>query len=82
MKLVPVSAWVFKVIINSFYFVMVPLRKYTKSVMWYVPYFTHSCRFERSNVEKFVGNPPEISREFITKINTYARKNILRHIKV
>lgn len=82
MKLVPVPAWIFKAIINCFYFLAVPVRKYVRSVMWYVPYFTEMCEFERSIIENYLENPPEISRELIERVNAYAKENILEHIKV
>ena len=82
MKLVPAPAWIFRAIINCFYFLAVPIRKYIKSVMWYVPYFTETCEFERSIVENHLENPPEISRELIARINAYAKENILDNIKV
>jgi len=81
-KLVPVPVWTFRAIINCFYLLAVPLRKYIRSIMWYVPYFTETCEFERSVVEHHLENPPEISRELIARINTYAKENILEHIKV
>ena len=50
--------------------------------MWYVPYLTERCEFERSVVENHLENPPEISRELIARINAYAKENILDNIKV
>lgn len=82
MKLVPVPVWIFRIIVNCFYFFVVPIRKYVKSVMWYVPYFTEPCEFERSMIENYLENPPVISRELTKKINIYAKENILEHIKI
>ena len=82
MKFVTVPVWIFQVIINCFYFLAVPVRKYARSVMWYVPYFTKQCLFERSIIERYLENPPEISRELIARVNTYAKENILENIKV
>ncbi len=82
MKLIPVPAWIFKAFIKSLYFFVVPIRKYTKSVIWYVPYFTDPCHFERSAVENHLENPPEISRELVDRINKYAKENILNHIEI
>ena len=82
MKLIPVPAWIFKAFIKSLYFFVVPIRKYTKSVMWYVPYFTDPCHFERSVASNHLENPPEISRELVTRINKYAKENILDHIEI
>lgn len=82
MKLIPVPAWIFKAFIKSLYFFVVPIRKYTKSVMWYIPYFTDPCHFERSAVENHLENPPEISRELVSRINKYAKENILDHIEI
>ncbi len=79
-KLIPVPVWMFHFIINSFYFIAVPVRKYIKSVMWYTPYFTKRCKFDRSTIEQYGKNPPEISRELLRNINIYAKKNILEHI--
>ena len=81
-KLIPVPAWIFKALIKSIYFFVVPVRKYTKSVMWYIPYFTDPCHFERSAVERHLDNPPEISRELVSRINKYAKENILDHIEI
>jgi len=82
MKLIPVSPWMFRVMANSFYFLAVPIRKYVKSVMWYMPYITKACRFDRTIIEKYGENPPEITRELIEKINSYAKENILEHIEI
>jgi nucleoside-diphosphate-sugar epimerase len=82
MKLIPVPAWIFKTFIKSIYFFVIPIRKYTKSVMWYVPYFTDPCHFERSTAENHLENPPEISRELVSRINKYAKENILDHIEI
>lgn len=81
MKLVPVPAWVFRVVVKCFYILAIPLRKYVKSVMWYVPYFTEPCEFERSVAKNHLKNPPAMSRELMARINTYAKENILEHIK-
>lgn len=81
-KFIPVPSWTFCAIIDCFYFFAVPIRKYVRSVMWYVPYFTKMCMFERSVVENHLENPPEISRELITRVNLYAKENILDHIEV
>ena len=82
MKLVPVPVWVFKLMVNCFYFFAIPVRKYIRSVMWYIPYFTQPCEFERSIIENYLENPPIISREVTEKINTYAKESILEHIKI
>ena len=82
MKLIPVPIWMFRVMANSFYFLVVPIRKYVKSVMWYMPYITKACRFDRTIIEKYGENPPEITRELIEKINSYAKENILEHIEI
>ena len=82
MKLIPVPTWMFRVMANSFYFLAVPIRKYVKSVMWYMPYITKACRFDRTIIEKYGENPPEITRELIEKINSYAKENILEHIEI
>jgi len=50
--------------------------------MWYIPYITTTCRFDRSVIENHLKNPPEISRELIARINAYAKENILDNIKV
>jgi nucleoside-diphosphate-sugar epimerase len=82
MKLAPVPVWMFRVIANSFYFLIVPVRKYIKSIMWYIPYITKECQFNRSIIEKYGENPPEITRELLEKINSYAKENILEHIEI
>lgn len=81
-KLVPVSKSVFRLIVKAFYFFGVPIRSYVKSVMWYIPYFTRACNFERTSAVNYLKDPPEISRELILKINSYAKENILKNIKV
>lgn len=81
-KLVPLPAWGFQCLVHGFYFLVVPVRKYIRSVMWYLPYITKTCRFDRTTVEKYGEDPPEISRELLKKINLYAKENILEHIKV
>ena len=82
MKLIPVPAWIFKSFIKSLYFFVFRIRKYTKSVMWYVPYFTDPCHFERSAAETHLENPPEILRELVSRINKYAKENILDDIEI
>ncbi len=81
-RLVPVPSWMFRVMANSLYFLAVPIRKYIKSVMWYMPYITQTCHFDRSVIKKYGENPPEITRELIEKINSYAKEHILEHIKI
>lgn len=82
MKLIPVPSWIFRAVVNCFYFFVIPIRKYVKSIMWYIPYFIKMCEFERSVVENHLENPPEISRDLIRRINIYAKENILDHIEV
>ena len=82
MKLFSVPVWIFRATVACFYFLALPLRKYVKSVMWYVPYFTEPCEFERTTIENYLENPPEISRELIARINAYAKENILDHIEI
>ena len=82
MRLVPVPPRMFRILAKTFYFLVIPVRKYIKSVMWYIPYITTTCRFDRSVIENHLKNPPEISRGLISKINTYAKENILEHIKI
>ena len=58
-------------------------RKYFRSIRWYLPYITINYRFDRTNVEKF--SPvsfPELDRERMKRINTYARKTIYDSIEV
>lgn len=81
-KLIPVPIWVFKIIINCLYLFVVPFRGYIKSVMWYIPYFTQPCEFERSVIDNHLVQPPAISRELSKKINIYAKENILENIKI
>lgn len=82
MRLIPAPAWMFRIIVSSLYFFIVPIRKYVKSVMWYMPYIAKTCQFDRSIAEQHGDNPPEISRELILKINIYAKENILEHIEI
>lgn len=82
MRLLPVPIWMFRPLINCLYFIAVPIRKYIKSVMWYLPYVTKPCQFDRSTIEQYGENPPEISRELIERINSYAKENILEHIEI
>jgi len=82
MKLIPVPTWIFRAMSSSLYFLAVPIRKYIKSVMWYMPYMTKACYFDRSIIEKYGENPPEMTRELIEKINSYAKENILEHIEI
>lgn len=81
-KLIPVPTWVFRVVVSTFYFVGIPIRKYARSVMWYIPYVSEPCLFERKIVESHLENPPEISRDVIRRINTYAKEHILDYIDV
>jgi len=82
MKLIPIPPKIFSILAKALYFLIIPIRKYIKSVMWYVPYITEKCQFDRSNIEKYRENPPEISRELISRINKYAKENILDHIEI
>ena len=81
-KTFPVPAWLFKFIFKSLYFLVPPIRKYMKSAIWYIPYITKNCQFERQSIKKYGKNPPEIDRETLKKINSYAKENILENIKV
>jgi len=82
MKLIPIPPKVFSILAKALYFFIIPIRKYIKSVMWYIPYITEKCQFDRSNIEKYGENPPEISRELVSRINKYAKENILDHIEI
>ena len=81
-KLVPVSASLYKTIIHVLYLVAFPIRQYIKHISWYVPYVSKSYSFDRSNTQEYLKNPPEISSKFIHAINKYAKENILEHIEV
>jgi len=81
-KLIPVKSWVFKSLIHLLYVLVFPIRKYTKHVSWYIPYISKRYFFDRINAQKYLGNPPKITRKFLHSINTYAKENILEHIKV
>ena len=52
-KLIPIPPRIFSILAKTLYFLITPIRKYIKSVMWYVPYITEKCQFDRSNIEKY-----------------------------
>lgn len=81
MKLVPIPPVLFRIIMNIFYFFAIPVRKYVKPVMQYVPYFTREYHFERALMEKYGEVPPEINRELMSKINIYAKEHIFKRMK-
>lgn len=81
-KLIPVPTWLFWGLLQALHFVAVPFRKYLRSVMWYVPYFTKRCVFEQTTAKKYLRQPPVISRAVTTAINTHAKQEILDHIVV
>lgn len=81
-KMMPIPAWIFRGMIRTFYAVAIPVRTRIRSVMWYIPYFTTPCTFERTVASTYLNDPPEISRDMVARINAYAKKNILDTIEV
>jgi len=81
-KLLPVPPKLFAVSAKVLYFVVFPIRKYVKSVMWYIPYITTRCEFDKTVIEKHYKNPPKVSRDLIKRINEYAKENILENIEI
>jgi nucleoside-diphosphate-sugar epimerase len=82
MKLIAAPSWVFRFVVYTFYVFGFSIRKYVRSVIWYIPYVTEPCVFDRTNAEKYLENPPEISRDVASRINTYAKEHILDHITI
>jgi nucleoside-diphosphate-sugar epimerase len=80
-KLFPIPAWLFKVLIQISYLTIFPIRKYMKSIKWYVPYFSEDYEFEMLTIEKHLKKPSEISREVVYNINKYAKEHILDNIE-
>lgn len=81
-RILPVPPRIFALLARVLFIVIVPVRKYVRSVMWYIPYVTTSCRFDRATVRGGFTDPPRITRAVIKKINTYAKEHILEHIEI
>jgi len=81
-KLVPVSKNVFNIILKIFYYLGFGIKKYTISIMWYVPYFTNYCKYDRRNAKMYTICPKIIDEKTINKINKYAKDKILNQIVI
>lgn len=80
---VPVPKSLFKLLFHVGYWLFKPLRKYIKSLMWYLPYITVKNNFLQNNNLQFNKTPvPLIDRECMRKINDYASKEIFRKISL
>ena len=80
---VEVPHFLFRVILSFFYALLFPLRPYTKSVYWYVPYVTRLYQFDHAHAH-FLGLPPApvITREYLRRVNTYAKEHIFPRIRI
>jgi nucleoside-diphosphate-sugar epimerase len=82
-KYVQVPPSVFQIILIILYYILYPLRVYTKSLFWYVPYVTRRHNFTHENTMKIrIYEPPEITRTFLHTINEYAEKHIFSEIRI
>ena len=80
---VRVSPRVFGVILHTFYVLLFPLRQYTKSVFWYVPYVLRPYRFDHAHTESLGVPPaPAMTRASIGRINAYAKAHVFPGIHV
>jgi len=50
--------------------------------MWYVPYFTNYCKYDRRNAKMYTICPKIIDEKTINKINKYAKDKILNQIVI
>jgi hypothetical protein len=67
----------FLLVLRCLYYALFPLRGYTKSVYWYLPYVTKRYTFDRGNAQRFgLGDPEPITAERLTIINRYAETEI------
>jgi nucleoside-diphosphate-sugar epimerase len=67
----------FRLVLRCLYYALFPLRGYTKSVYWYLPYVTKRYTFDRGNAQRFgLGDPEPITAERLTIINRYAETEI------
>ena len=81
-KTIPLQPILFKSLVNFIYFIFPSIRKYSKSVMWYIPYISKKCLFDQNTIKKYYHPPSKITRQTMHKINTYAKENILKNIDI
>jgi hypothetical protein len=82
-KYFKISPTFFIMSLKALYFICVPLRVKVKSAMCYLPYITRRYYFSHKN-NKTVGLSEKIpiTREFLRKINLYAKEEIFNKINV
>jgi hypothetical protein len=78
-----VSPWLFHTILRIFSFIAVPLRKYMRSVYWYIPYVVRPYQFDHAHGDQ-VGLPkaPPMTKEFLHRINRYAKEHVFQRIHI
>lgn len=80
-KYIGVSKSVFNFIFKSIYYLIPRFQKYTRSILWYLPYITHKNIFIQKNVIEHVSlQMPVMTREYLRAINEYAREKIYKKI--
>lgn len=69
------------ILLKTLYHVFYPLKIKTRSAMWYLPYITRNYFFSHKNSKAFeIPEQKLIGRDFLEKINTYAKKEIFKKI--
>lgn len=81
-KHIVVPRWIYFGFIKIFYFLTYPIKNYTKSIYWYLPYFTEDYNFDYKNSEKYNLDfkNVEIDKKYIAIVNKYAKDEIFNKI--
>lgn len=78
--LVPVPPSVFRAFTHLLYWGCVPWRKYLDSAKKYLPYITVNYSFSSENVQRAGLRPPDISPQFMHRVNQYAIEHIFTQL--
>lgn len=75
------SSGMFRFVLRTMYYLSFPLRNYTKSVYWYLPYVAQQHQFDRKNcLQVGVSDPEPMTAERLTTINAYAEREIFAKV--
>ncbi|MEK7628363.1 MAG: SDR family oxidoreductase [Patescibacteria group bacterium] len=78
-----VPSWVFFSLVQILYTILWPLRPYTKSVLWYLPYVARPYHFDHAHMDALgLPAPSQLSRGFLQRINRHAKDTVFSTISL
>ncbi|MEN9561516.1 MAG: hypothetical protein RIQ56_789 [Candidatus Parcubacteria bacterium] len=81
-KYLKLSPGNFHGLLSVLYVLAFPIRKYAKSVFWYIPYVVRPYVFDRTHAVENGIDPPPLTRDALRKINAYAQSHIFPNIDI